>query len=192
MPTPPLFAQIVAGDSMKDKFKKVLKHAAYNVINYIASLFAGILLEVILIYPLEILFQPSVLAERIMRAILLVVGSASCLVFMSARDSYKSRKAELLYVLPTFGVVLSVQHIVCFLKEFYGPHYSSAAKDIARALYFGNAETLSVETPPVGLIHLCLLALQVIIFIPSVVSGRLIGANRYKRFMENDRKNKNG
>ncbi len=171
---------------MREQFKKMVKFTVYNAINYIVSLFAGLLLEIILIYPLEIIFQPSVLAERILRAVLLVIGSTACLMFMASRDSYKSRRTELLFVLPTFGFILVLQHIVCRLKDFYGPHYSSAAKDIAEALYFGNAEILSVEAPPVWLIHLCLLVLQIFIFIPSVTLGRLIGVNRYKRFM-NDR-----
>ncbi len=162
-----------------DTSKKLFLNNAFSVfVNYFCSLWIGLLVEILLLYPIEIIFELSVFSEKIVRSGLETIGMSVGLAILFFKTGYKEKKHNIVLSFFTLIILFLLQHIICYSINFYGPHFASSAQDIAQAIFAPHIPSPKI---PQGKIHLCLVAIQFILYLPISCLSQYFGQKRRNR-----------
>lgn len=159
---------------MKNYFTKLGTYA----LDYIAAMWVGILVLFIALYPIELIVELTPLAERIVRASLCTVGTTVWLFISAHRIGYKSKAFKFPTVIAALLTLFVLQQVLSVVTD-YVIYIAGATNDLAEAVRFGNRVT-GLEAP--GYVkYLCLLALDLLLFIPAVLTGEYLGARKRQK-----------
>lgn len=158
--------------------KNYLTKLGTYALDYIAAMWVGLLVCMIGLYPIEIIFELTDLAELIVRALLCAVTTTVWLFISAHRIGYKSKAFEFPTVIAALLTVFVLQQVLSVVTD-YAIYIAGSTEYFARAVWFGNRVT-GLEVPA-HVKYLCLLALDLLLFIPAILAGEYLGSKKRRK-----------
>lgn len=148
------------------------------LIDFVAAMWMGILVFCIAIYPIKLMFDLTPLAERIVSTLLCAVGTTVWFFISAYKIGYKSKHFRCSTVIAAMMTVFVLQQVLAVVTD-YVIYIASTTNYLAEAVWFGNRVTNS--EPPEWVKYLCMLALDVLLFIPAILAGECLGAKKRQK-----------
>lgn len=158
--------------------KSYLTKLGTYALDYIAAMWVGILVFMAALYPIKLIFELTPLAERIVSTLLCAVGTTVWLFISAHKIGYKSKVFKRSAVIAAVLTVFALQQVLAVVTD-YVIYIASTTNYLAQAVWFGNSVTGS--EPPDLVKHLCLLALDALLFIPAILAGEYLGAKKRQK-----------
>ena len=169
--------------------KKYLVPFGTYLWSFIASLWFGLMVQLLFNLPIKFLVGTNQLALNVLGAAVFAVATSAWLFYSSYRRGYKRKALSISQLLAVFVPVIFVQQIVACLFG-YVSYTSGAAHDLAVAVFLQNHEVnvdpnthLIVGIPLWGY-HVMMVGLALVCYLPALISGQTIGVRK----RENERK----
>ena len=164
---------------MKASLKKGVLYTMYILF----SIWFGIAIEIILIYPIEIIFEPGALAETMLRSCLMTFGSMIAVTLVSGIEGYRNKRFDFKTMLSGAVVAILIHQILSFLwPALYVMGWAIELADIPYVIETGYG--YDWHDPPFGMLHIITLFLDVLAFTPLLWLGEILGVKHHKRSLE--------
>ncbi len=168
---------------MKASLKKGMLYTIYILF----SVWFGMAVEIILIYPLEMIFEPSALAEAILRPSLMTFGSIIAVILVSAIEGYRNKWFDFKSMIIGAFIMVVIHQILTFLwPALYVMGPSMEWSDIPYVIETGYG--YDRRDPPFASWHLITLALDVFMFSPLLWVGEVCGVKKQHKSLTKAKK----
>lgn len=159
-------------------FKVYFKKSVEYIAMFLLCCWVGILCTMIGQY-IPDMFSASVLTSRIFKLIFDTVSISVFLYVFSHQIGYRNKNFNLKLSLISSCVLIIFQQILAPLFD-YAPYISGSAYRLATLIYYGGKQTYdalsNIGDPIPSLIqHLCMTAIMIFVFVPTIVVGEHIG-----------------
>lgn len=165
--------------------KSIISKAGIYLIDFIAALWIGVLFAMVAVTPIRLIFEPSVLQERICWGILQALGTVAWLLISAGKIGYEQKTFRISSAVIPSLFPLAVQALVVYPFRF-AMYISGPASYLADAIYWGNRQyhwERWVEVPLY--IHFGLIFAFDILYLAAVIAGEYIGSK--KRIRDRDK-----
>lgn len=147
------------------------------------ALWVGMLFCGIAIYPIEIIAREndsmlSAMTENLLRALLGAIGTAVTLFLLALRDGYRNKEHTFSTIAKTILLVFAVQQILAIILQ-YRFFIAGTSEYLATAIYWKNA--MNPNENPLWINHICMLAFDIVLFIPVFISGEYLGGKKRQK-----------
>ncbi len=164
---------------MKTSLKKGVLYTMYILF----SIWFGIAVEIILLYPIEIIFEPSAISEAILRPTLMTVGCVVAVFLVSAVEGYRNKKFDFKTMVIGTVIMVGIHQILTFLwPALYVMGSAMEWSDIPYVLKTGYG--YDWRDPPFAAWHLITLALDVLAFSPLLWTGEVCGVKKQHKSLK--------
>lgn len=161
------------------------------LLHYIAAIWAGMLVVIILKIPFDLISPGNLLHERIFAVISQLIGSSIYLFISFKKLGYKNSGINLKETVICTSVIFVFQQIItAFITSAihtnaYLSHFTGGASTLAQAVFLGSNEANIidgiVQNIPTWSYHVFMLLICFIIYIPIMLLGEHIGAKNRLR-----------
>lgn len=164
---------------MKVALKKGMLYTFYLLF----SIWFGMAVEIILIYPIEIIFELGALAETVLRSCLMTFGSMIAVTLVSGVEGYRNKRFDFKTMLSGAVVAILIHQILSFLwPALYVMGWAIEWADIPYVIKTGYG--YDWRDPPFAMLHTITLCLDVVAFAPLLWLGEVLGVKRHTKTLE--------
>lgn len=169
--------------------KKHLSTFGAYLWSFVASLWFGLMVQLLANIPIKFLVGTNRLAQNVLDAVVFAAAMSAWLFYSSYRRGHKQRALPFSQLLAVFASVILVQQIIAFLFG-YVSYTSGAAYNLSVAVFLQNHEVnvdqnthLIVGIPLWGY-HVMMLSLAVVCYLPALIGGQIVGARKREKERE--------
>ena len=163
--------------------KASLKKGVLYTIYILFSIWFGMAVEIILIYPIEIIFEPGTLAETVLRASLMTFGSMIAVIGVSGVEGYRNKHFE--FKSMVLGAILMVilHQVLTFLwPALYVMGSAMEWADIPYVINTGYG--YDWRNPPFAAWHIITLCVDIFAYSPLLWLGEFLGVKLHNKSLE--------
>ncbi len=161
---------------------RCLKRFGQYVLRFEGAILFGILVAVIGKYPIELMLSPSLAAERVLNAFLVLLPSVSMLFWLMRGHGYKTGKFSPKDSLIAFGAVFALQIVLTALTDG-AIWFSGLNGNLAEAIVLGDAQMIPEEKEGTLRLLTCGLTLlaDACLYLPAALWGEHSGVQKRLR-----------
>lgn len=166
--------------------KKYLSTFGSYLLSFTASLWFGLLVQILANIPIRFLVGTNRLAQNVLDAAVFAAATSAWLFYASYRRGHKRKALLFPQLLAVFAPVILIQQIVAFLFG-YVSYTSGAAHDLSVAIFLQNREVnvdsnthLIVGIPLWGY-HVLMVGLAFVCYLPALIGGQTVGARKREK-----------
>lgn len=161
--------------------KKILSKTGIYLIDFAAALWIGVLVGSILITPVRLIFEPTVLQERIWWTVIQAIGTSAWLFISAWKIAYRQKQFSPPAVVIPAIAAFAVQALLAYPFHFV-LYISGPASHLADAVYWGNRQYHWERWDEVPLyIHFGLLLAFDLLYLAAMVAGEYFGAKKRQK-----------
>ncbi|MBO5746968.1 MAG: hypothetical protein J6S13_07780 [Clostridia bacterium] len=163
--------------------KTALKKGMLYIFYLLFSIWFGMAVEILLIYPIEIIFEPDALTETVLRSCLMTFGSMIAVTLVSAIEGHRNKRFDFKTMLSGAAVMICVHQILSFLwPALYVMGWAIEWADIPYVIETGYG--YDRRDPPFAMLHIITLCLDVVAFSPLLWLGEVLGVKHHTKSLE--------
>ncbi len=163
--------------------KSCLRKGVLYTMYILFSIWFGMAVEIILIYPIEIIFEPGALAETVLRCCLMTFGSMIAVTLVSGIEGYRNKHFDFKTMLSGAVVAILIHQILSFLwPALYVMGWAIEWADIPYVIETGYG--YDRRDPPFAMLHIITLCIDIIPITPLLWLGEICGVKCHTRSLE--------
>lgn len=166
--------------------KKQISLFSPYLLNFVGSLWLGVLATVLASIPLRFAVGNNPLAENLWISVFFAAAMTAWLFLSSYRRGYKKKALPLPKLSLFMAILFLLQQIFAYIFG-YVYYMAGAATHLSLAIFLGHnpavydLKTHLAEGVPLWGYHVLMLALMLVLYVPAMVGGEYVGSKRREK-----------